>query len=200
MRSFWIRSAKAILALPIYVLSWTYRMRLFRFATGSCALALAPGSLGAWWRRCWYQRTLEHCGEKLYANWMSVILMPGTAVGSNVYLGPFSSVTEAEIGDNVMIGTGVAVARGARQHGIDRLDVPMNRQPGRPKRPRIGDDVWIGTSAVILADVAPGSVVGAGSVVTRTFEPRAVLAGVPARVIRSRDAGSAEEDAEETEV
>ena len=50
----------------------------------------------------------------------------------------------------------------------------------------IGDDVWIGTSATILADVAAGSIVGAGAVVTHTFEPYSILAGVPARLIRQR--------------
>ena len=199
MKNLWIRFAKAVLALPIRGFAYAYRAGLLQFATGSCALALVPGSVGIWWRRCWYQRTLERCGEKLCANWMSVIFMPGTSVGSNVYLGPFSSVIEAQIGDNVMIGTNVAVARGSRQHGFARLDIPMNRQVGQPIKPNIGDDVWIGTAAVILADVAPGSVVGAGAVVTRTFEPRTVLAGIPARVIHNRGTMPLEEAAEDAE-
>jgi acetyltransferase-like isoleucine patch superfamily enzyme len=186
MRALWIRFAKAILSLPICCLVWVHRMGFFGFATGSCALALVPGSVGHWWRRCWYQRTLESCGENLMANWMSVIFMPDTRVGSNVHLGPFSSVIEAQIGDNVMLGTNVAVARGTRQHGFARLDIPMNLQASELKKPIIGDDCWIGTAAVILADVASGSVVGAGAVVTKTFAPRTVLAGVPARVIRNR--------------
>jgi len=52
----------------------------------------------------------------------------------------------------------------------------------------IGDDVWIGTHAVILpgVTVGKGSVVGAGSVVTRTIPPYSIAVGNPAKVIRTR--------------
>jgi acetyltransferase-like isoleucine patch superfamily enzyme len=66
----------------------------------------------------------------------------------------------------------------------------MRQQPGELEQVTIGNDVWIGNGAIILTDVAPGTVVGAGAVVNRTFDPHSVLAGVPARVIRRRTAGS----------
>lgn len=52
----------------------------------------------------------------------------------------------------------------------------------------IGNDVWIGTRAVILSGVTigDGAVIGAGSVVTRDVPPFAVAVGVPAVVVRSR--------------
>ena len=52
---------------------------------------------------------------------------------------------------------------------------------------RIGDNVWIGGSATILPGVSIGdnAVVGEGSVVTRDVEPGTVVAGNPARVIRT---------------
>jgi acetyltransferase-like isoleucine patch superfamily enzyme len=80
----------------------------------------------------------------------------------------------------------VNVAQGARQHGIARSGIPMTRQPGEPVQVRIGNDVWIGTGAVVLADVAEGTVVGAGAVVTRLHEPCWIIAGVPARPSRPR--------------
>jgi len=48
--------------------------------------------------------------------------------------------------------------------------------------------VWIGAGARILTDVPQGTVVGAGAVVTRQGEPFSIVAGVPARTIRSRKA------------
>lgn len=52
----------------------------------------------------------------------------------------------------------------------------------------IGNDVWIGAHAVILAGVAigDGSVIAAGAVVTKDVAPYSVVAGVPARVIKKR--------------
>jgi acetyltransferase-like isoleucine patch superfamily enzyme len=53
----------------------------------------------------------------------------------------------------------------------------------------IGNDVWIGAGARVLADVASHSIVGAGAVVVRTFPEWCVLGGVPARVIGERPRG-----------
>ncbi|MFA5077646.1 MAG: CatB-related O-acetyltransferase [Candidatus Micrarchaeia archaeon] len=52
----------------------------------------------------------------------------------------------------------------------------------------IGNDVWIGTNAIILSDVriGDGAVVGAGAVVTKDVPPYAIVGGVPANVIRFR--------------
>ena len=52
----------------------------------------------------------------------------------------------------------------------------------------IGNDVWIGRNAVIIAgcDVGNGAIIGANSVVTKDVPDYAIVAGVPARIIRFR--------------
>lgn len=52
----------------------------------------------------------------------------------------------------------------------------------------IGNDVWIGHGAIILAgvNVGDGAIIGAGAVVTRDVEPYSIVAGNPARIIRKR--------------
>jgi maltose O-acetyltransferase len=59
-------------------------------------------------------------------------------------------------------------------------------QGGKLRRIAIGEDCWVGASAVVTASVDQGSVVGAGSVVIRDIEAYSVAVGNPARVIRKR--------------
>lgn len=53
---------------------------------------------------------------------------------------------------------------------------------------RIGNDVWIGCSVIVMPGVSigDGAVVGAGAIVTKDVEPYAVVSGVPARLMRYR--------------
>lgn len=53
---------------------------------------------------------------------------------------------------------------------------------------KIGDDVWVGYGAIILSGVTigKGSIIAAGSVVTKDVEPYAIVAGNPARFIKYR--------------
>jgi acetyltransferase-like isoleucine patch superfamily enzyme len=56
------------------------------------------------------------------------------------------------------------------------------------KKTIIGNDVWIGTGAIILAGITigDGSIVGAGSVVTHDVPGNSVVGGVPAKMIAKR--------------
>jgi acetyltransferase-like isoleucine patch superfamily enzyme len=64
--------------------------------------------------------------------------------------------------------------------------MPIRDQPGSPVCIHVREGAWIGNNAIVLADVGRHALVAAGSVVTRPVPDYAVVAGVPARVIRSR--------------
>lgn len=86
------------------------------------------------------------------------------------------------IGDNVRIGPNARLL--AAGHDVDSRDF---KELGGDIH--VGNDCWIGAGAMILAGVrlGNGSVVAAGSVVSRDVPANAVVAGVPARVIRLRN-------------
>lgn len=52
----------------------------------------------------------------------------------------------------------------------------------------IGNDVWIGTSSMIMSGVTigNGAIIAAGSIITKDIEPYAIVAGVPAKIVRYR--------------
>lgn len=118
------------------------------------------------------------------------------SVGHNVNLGyrPLlvASRSEIVIGNNVMFGPQVTIRGG--NHRIDIIGRPMIDIREHEKRPEddlgvvIGDDVWVGTRAIILAGVRVGSgaVIGAGAVVTKDVPAYAIVAGNPARLLRMR--------------
>jgi len=74
-------------------------------------------------------------------------------------------------------------------HSIERTDIPIMFQPSLIKGGiTIEEDGWLGASVVVLDGVSlgKGCVVGAGAVVTQSFPAYSVVAGVPAKKIKSR--------------
>lgn len=92
-----------------------------------------------------------------------------------------------EIGAYTLLAPNVMIVGG--DHVMDKPGTPIIFS-GRPKMPRttIGRDCWLGANVIIMAgsNVGEGSVVAAGSVVTKDIPPMEIWGGVPARKIRDR--------------
>jgi acetyltransferase-like isoleucine patch superfamily enzyme len=75
-------------------------------------------------------------------------------------------------------------------HGVTEVERPIRLQGIYKRDVEVGHNVWIGYGACILRGVSVGdnTVIGTSAVLTRSFPANAVLAGVPARVIRMREA------------
>ena len=110
-------------------------------------------------------------------------------LGPHVSVNPYATLDGGRRG--IVVGEGTRIATRASlfafDHGIDAA-LPIRTQPVRSQGITIGRDVWIGANATITDGVTIGdqAVVGAGAVVTRDVAARAIVGGVPARVIGTR--------------
>ena len=109
-------------------------------------------------------------GERFYANAGCVLL----------------DCAPITLGDRVLLGPGVHLY--AATHPVDAETRRRNLEYARPIT--IGDDVWIGGSAVVLPGVTIGdrAVIGAGSVVTSNVPADVVAAGNPCLPLRELEA------------
>ncbi len=90
------------------------------------------------------------------------------------------------LAEDCVIASGVHIISGLRQHGFENLDVPIKDQPGEFSKVTIGQDTWIGSGAIIGADVGKKCVIGLGAVVVKPIPDFAIAAGNPARIIKYR--------------
>jgi acetyltransferase-like isoleucine patch superfamily enzyme len=158
------------------------------FAACSELLSLVPGKPGIFLRRGFYGMTLEACASDCHIGFGTILAHPQTRIAKGVYIGPRCTLGMARIEPDVTIGSNVDLLSGRYQHHFDRVDVPVQKQGGRFVPVRIGRNAWIGNSAVIMAEVGTGCVIGAGSVVVRPIPAGAVAAGNPAVVKKRRPA------------
>lgn len=113
-------------------------------------------------------------------------------IGDRCVIGLRSGVVaheSIEIGDDVWLGQDVFVTDA--NHGYQDPGTPIGRQLGPHEPVRLGAGSWIGHGAVVLPGTVMGAnvVVAAGSVVRGEIPDHAVIAGVPARVVRRYVAG-----------
>ena len=149
------------------------------------AWGVIPGLLGQYLRRAFLRRVLAHCASTAAIEFGTSFSDVGTRIGDYAYIGPNCHIGFADIGRDVLIAPSVHIPSGGNTHGSDP-DAPIRNQAGERRCVHIGANSWIGSAAVVMADIGAQSIVGAGAVVTRPIPNRSVAAGVPARVFRSR--------------
>ena len=176
-----------ILLLPLMLWSRLPLPEYTTFTAPSQWLSFLPGYSGILLRRVWYRATLRRCGSNLTVDWLAVVRTRESEIGDRCTLGVSNWVGWVRLGDDVMTGSHVTLISGARQHDFSDLSRRMREQYGKKQQLIVGGDVWIGTQVVVMANVSQGTVIGAGSIVTKTHPPYAILVGNPARVLRYRN-------------
>jgi acetyltransferase-like isoleucine patch superfamily enzyme len=132
--------------------------------------------------------------------------------GRFVWIGDGSKIRchegEVEIGEKTVIGQECTISAYRRvrigaqcviadramfidfDHGVVEIERPIRVQGIYMRDVEVGSNVWIGYGACVLRGVRVGdnAIVGTNSVVTKDVPANAVVAGIPARIIRMREA------------
>lgn len=157
---------------------------------GGWLLRSLPGPEGLLLRAALYRVLAHRAGGKLLIYPGCYIIFShrisfGQRVALNVgtYLDGRGGI---DIGDHVMIGPNCVMS--SCEHGFARTDMPMYQQPLTYAKITIANDVWLGGNVCVKSGVTigTGSIIAAGSVVTKDVPPYVIAGGVPARILRSR--------------
>lgn len=115
-------------------------------------------------------------------------------LGSHIYASArvmlLTTDSKLTIGNYAMLGQNLIVVTG--DHRTDCIGLPMievqEKLPENDADVTIEDDVWIGANSTVLKGVTigRGSIIAAGSVVTKSIPPYSICAGTPARVLKQR--------------
>ena len=174
--------ARLIARLGLTKLRLRSRLRLdgLAFVGPGCSLEVRRGAMLELGRWSW----VGH-GCKIRSHEGTVSIGAKTVLGQECTISSFQHVSigrECVIADRVMLID--------FDHGMVEVDRPIRLQGIYKRDVRVGNNVWIGYGACILRGVTVGdnAVIGTNAVVTRDVPANAVVAGVPARVLRMREA------------
>jgi acetyltransferase-like isoleucine patch superfamily enzyme len=184
-----LRGVATVLVSPLLLAWWVQSLLIGRDRAveyASEALAPLPGLFGRYLRRAFLARVLARCHPSAEIGFGVLFSKAGARVDENVYVGPRCHIGLAHLERDVLLAAGVHVTSGPRTHGTADPTRPIREQEGVRALVRVGAGAWVGSAAVVMADVGAGTVVGAGAVVTKPLPDNVIAAGVPARAIQSR--------------
>ena len=156
------------------------------FASYSQLVSLIPGKTGSYLRNSFYRLTMTRCEDGVVFSFGTLFSQRDTEIGSGTYIGPQCNFGSCAVGRDCLVGSGVHILSGKRQHAIDDLDTPIREQGGVLTKVSIGNDCWIGNGAIVMADVGNQCVIAAGAVVVDAVGDRSIVGGNPATLIRQR--------------
>lgn len=156
------------------------------FASFAQLLSLLPGKLGSYLRAGFYRFTMKKCAPDSVISFATLFSQRDTVIESGVYIGPQCNIGKCIIEKDSLIGSGVHILSGKNQHNFSDLNTPVRDQGGSYTQVTVGENSWVGNSALIMANIGKHCIVAAGSVVINDVEDYCIVAGNPAKVIKNR--------------
>ena len=183
------RFVALVAVFPVLVCFWFNSALVGRnraIESASQLLSLVPGITGQYLRRAFLQRVLARCHSSVLVEFGTLFSQAGAILDENVYVGPRCQLGLVHLERDVLLAANVQIPSGGKTHYFDDPSVPIREQGGERTLVTVGAGAWIGTGAIVLADVGKGTVVAAGAVVTKPLPDNVIAAGVPAKLIRAR--------------
>lgn len=150
------------------------------FTMWAHSMALAPGPLGNFLRGAFYKLTLHQASIDTNIGFGTYFVYPDASVGSHVSIGAYCVIGRASIGSGTQIASHVGIPGGRHHHNRDADGRLSGTVRGRTV---IGEQCWVGQSAVVMNNVGDRSTIGAGAVVVHEVPAGVVAVGNPARVL-----------------
>jgi len=174
--------------LPVYAVYLLLSLINKNDAFASCSqfMSLIPGKLGSYLRNSFYTLTMTHCDQGVIISFATLFSQFDTELSAGTYIGPQCNIGSCRIGRDCLLGSGVHILSGKKQHTITSTDIPIRDQGGTLTKISIGQDTWIGNGSIVMADIGDKCVVAAGSVVVHPVANNQIVAGNPATVIKER--------------
>lgn len=167
---------------------------------GARAVRIGPGA-----RICKGATLLSLCKEDEYLSIGSNTYVCGRTIldsaggcldiGSDVFIGPDTHMAGqggCKIGDDCQIAAFCYII--AANHNFEDRSIPIRLQGSTCKGIEIGEDCWLGVGVTVLDGVriGRGCVLAARAVVTKSLDDCLVVAGIPAKVLKTRGQGEAD--------
>jgi len=184
-----VKKAFLLLLLPLYLIlqlfTWFGQSNSI-FQSLSQWLSLIPGKLGIYSRAAFYHWACPQTSDDICIGFLTVLSHRNTTLKRGVYIGPQSNIGMCTIEEDTLLGSGVHVLSGNRQHRFEDTHTAIQQQGGNYTKISIGKDCWLGNGSIVMANIDHQAIIAAGSVVIRPVETGAIYGGNPARFVKSR--------------
>jgi acetyltransferase-like isoleucine patch superfamily enzyme len=166
---------------------WKIRLEMYQWKM--VFLMHIPGRIGSFFRK--KLMGIKSCGKNTYIGDHVWFRAPGNfSIGEDCRIHPMCFLDASggiDVGSHIGICSGTQIY--SQHHNYKDKSALYYYQKVDLAKVVIEDDVWVGAGTLIMAGVTlkKGTVVAAGSVVTRDSEPYSVIAGVPAKKIGQRE-------------